>query len=122
MGGVVARVYVQMLGGRERIRSLVTIGSPHRGSWWAYCNPFAGSKELRPGSELLSTLAESEGTLGALPLLAIHSPLDTSIIPYTSGIWARAMNKRFWGQFHPFMPYSRGVRSAVWEFLQHHGV
>jgi triacylglycerol lipase len=118
MGGVVVRCYAQMLGGNERIRSLTAIASPHQGSLWAYLNPFRGARGLQPKSEILRALQESEHTLKHLPILAVHTPLDTMIVPYTSAIWVRAENKRFWWQLHPFMPYSPRIRAVVWEFLE----
>jgi triacylglycerol lipase len=63
-------------------------------------------------------LQDSEETLAHLPILAIHTPLDTMIVPSTSAIWARAENKRFWLHFHPFMAYSMKIRGVVWEFLE----
>jgi triacylglycerol lipase len=118
MGGVVARVYAQMLGGSERVRSLTAIASPHEGSLWAYLNPFRGTRDLQPRSKILRALRETEQILAHLPLLAMHTPLDTMIVPYTSAIWARAENKRFWVQFHPFMAFSPRIRAAVWAFLE----
>ena len=35
MGGLVSRYYVQRLGGMERVRRLITISAPHRGTLWA---------------------------------------------------------------------------------------
>lgn len=117
MGGIVARVYLQRLGGTERVKKTVTIGSPHHGSLWGYLHWGKGAQELRPNSDFLRELQGTEAMLDTMPLLAIHTPLDTSIVPYTSGIWKRARNKRFWRQFHPFMPYSRKIRAEVWKFL-----
>ncbi len=34
-GGLIARYYVQNLGGSKRVRHLVTLGTPHRGTWMA---------------------------------------------------------------------------------------
>ncbi len=33
MGGLVSRVYVQMLGGHRRVDRLITLGTPHHGTW-----------------------------------------------------------------------------------------
>src|SRR5262245_66294606 len=34
-GGLIGRYYVQKLGGAFRVRHLVTLGTPHRGTLWA---------------------------------------------------------------------------------------
>ncbi len=117
MGGVIARYYAQVIGGRERLASLTTIGSPHYGSVWAYMLPLPGCRELRPQSALLQTLQETERVLDGLPLFAVSTPLDTMILPPSSAVWERASNMRFAIQFHPFMPYSRRVRGAVMDFI-----
>src|SRR5262249_55405313 len=35
-GGLIGRYYVQKLDGARRVRHLVTLGTPHRGTRWAY--------------------------------------------------------------------------------------
>ena len=42
MGGLVARYYVQRLGGHERVHTLVTLGTPQRGTRWARALPPSG--------------------------------------------------------------------------------
>lgn len=57
MGGVVARTYVSLFGGAERVRHLVTIGSPHHGTSMAKLGLGWPTVELDASSELLRTLA-----------------------------------------------------------------
>ncbi len=58
LGGLIARYYVQRLHGDARVRTLVTLGTPHGGTLTAYLLPTSLTRQLRPGSELLSELAE----------------------------------------------------------------
>lgn len=58
LGGLIARYYVQRLHGDARVRTLVTLGTPHSGTLAAYLLPTPLTKQLRPGSELLEELAE----------------------------------------------------------------
>jgi pimeloyl-ACP methyl ester carboxylesterase len=60
MGGIVARV-ARMLEPSTPIRRAVFLNCPHRGSLLAYAAPFAGVKQLRPGSALMGQLAEAAG-------------------------------------------------------------
>ncbi|MET9620946.1 MULTISPECIES: alpha/beta fold hydrolase [unclassified Streptomyces] len=59
LGGLIARYYVQRLGGDARVRTLVTLGTPHAGTTVA---PLASAhplvRQMRPGSEVLRELAE----------------------------------------------------------------
>ena len=57
LGGVIARYYVQRLGGSAHVDTLVTLGSPHSGTLGAYLIPTALGRQLRPGSPPLTELA-----------------------------------------------------------------
>lgn len=57
LGGIVARWYVQEMGGDARVETLVTLGSPHAGTTAANVLPISVVRQLRPGSEILRTLA-----------------------------------------------------------------
>jgi pimeloyl-ACP methyl ester carboxylesterase len=57
MGGLIARYYVTRLGGDERVHTLVTLGTPHHGTYLAYGWPSQITKQLRPGSPLMRELA-----------------------------------------------------------------
>jgi triacylglycerol lipase len=59
LGGLIARYYVQRLGGDARVHTLVTLGTPHAGTEVARPFrrlPLAG--QLTPGSSVLRELAE----------------------------------------------------------------
>ncbi|GHH86271.1 esterase/lipase family protein [Streptomyces capitiformicae] len=57
LGGLIARYYVQRLGGDHRVRTLVTLGTPHGGTQaipLANAHPIV--RQMRPGSEVLEEL------------------------------------------------------------------
>jgi pimeloyl-ACP methyl ester carboxylesterase len=57
LGGLIARYYVQRLGGDIRVGTLVTLGTPHSGTRvvpLANAHPIV--RQMRPGSELLDEL------------------------------------------------------------------
>ncbi|MFG3100357.1 esterase/lipase family protein [Streptomyces sp. NPDC048182] len=58
LGGLIARYYVQRLGGDLRVRTLVTLGTPHAGTRvvpLADAHPIV--RQMRPGSAVLAELA-----------------------------------------------------------------
>ena len=57
LGGLIARYYVQRLGGDERVHTLVTLGTPHGGSLHAHLLPVRLCRQLCPGSDLMQELA-----------------------------------------------------------------
>ena len=58
LGGLIARYYVTRLGGDARVHTLVTLGTPHQGTYTAYAWPSRLTRQLRPGSPLMRELAE----------------------------------------------------------------
>ncbi len=59
LGGLIARYYVQRLGGHARVDFVVTVATPHRGTRAAWLlSPLPLVRQLRPDSELYAELAE----------------------------------------------------------------
>jgi len=59
LGGLIARYYVQRLGGDSRVRTLVTLGTPHSGTRVApLANAHPIVRQMRPGSEVLEELTQ----------------------------------------------------------------
>ncbi len=84
LGGLIARYYVQRLDGSQRVHTLVTLGTPHSGTWPAYGLPVQLCRQLRPGSELYAELALP--TPGCRTrFVAYWSDLDQIVIPHTNG-------------------------------------
>ncbi|CAM5258572.1 lipase [Streptomyces spiroverticillatus] len=58
LGGLIARYYTQRLGGDTRVRTLVTLGTPHEGTRIAppmSAHPLV--RQMRPGSSVIAELA-----------------------------------------------------------------
>lgn len=80
MGGLVARYYVQRLGGDKRVHTLVTLGTPHAGTVPARFFPHSVSQQMRPGSDIVRELEEPAAGCRTR-MVAIWSDLDQVIIP-----------------------------------------
>jgi pimeloyl-ACP methyl ester carboxylesterase len=83
MGGLVARYYVQRLGGDERVHTLVTLGSPHEGTAPAYLLPHPLVRQLRPDSDVVRELAEPAPDCRTR-FVAVWSDLDQLMVPKQS--------------------------------------
>jgi len=80
LGGLIARYYVQRLGGDERVHTLVTMGTPHAGTLPAYLWPTGLCRQLRPGSDLYAELARPAP--GCRTRFIVYwSDLDQMIVP-----------------------------------------
>jgi triacylglycerol lipase len=80
MGGLVARYYVQCLGGDARVHTLVTLGTPHAGTRAAKLVPHALARQLCPGSDLVRELAEPAPGCRTR-MLSVWSDLDQLMVP-----------------------------------------
>jgi hypothetical protein len=80
MGGIVARYYVQRLGGDARVHTLVTLGSPHQGTRAARLLPAGVCRQMGPNSDLMTELAEPAPQCRTR-FLAFWSDLDALISP-----------------------------------------
>lgn len=79
LGGIIARYYVQCLGGDARVGTLVTLGSPHAGSQLARMAPLLVGRQLRPNSELMRELAAPARC--STRFVAIYSDRDAVVVP-----------------------------------------
>lgn len=81
LGGLIARYYVQRLGGHRRIRTLVTLGTPHAGTELARMGQLMPIvRQLRPTSDLIAELAEPAPEVPTR-FVAFYSDLDQLILP-----------------------------------------
>ena len=122
LGGVVARYYVQVMGGDARVHTLVTLGSPHAGTWAAHLLPSRLVRQLRPGSALLAELAApSPGC--RTRFVAFWSDLDQLIVPSSSARIDHpdlaARNVRLRGVGHMSLPIDGRVVHAIATLLAH---
>jgi hypothetical protein len=80
MGGIVARYYVQRMGGDARVHTLVTLGSPHAGTVAARLLPRGVGRQLRPSSDVVAELAEPAAGCRTR-FVCFWSDLDVLIAP-----------------------------------------
>jgi pimeloyl-ACP methyl ester carboxylesterase len=81
LGGVVARVYLQQLGGARRVGSCISLGTPHRGTYNAYWVTSRVGRELRPDSALLARLEATRGRAARVRFASIVAGSDNIVIP-----------------------------------------
>lgn len=80
MGGVVARCYVQRFGGFDTVDTVVSLGTPHRGTHAASIGVGTAIRQLRPGSRLLQSLEETARP-SQVRWISFYSDLDVLIMP-----------------------------------------
>ena len=84
IGGVIARSWIQQLGGQRRTRRFISLGSPQQGTWTAQPWPrrlFPGLADLRCGSALLQELNSDLEGLRGVECHSFYSALDLAVLP-----------------------------------------
>jgi pimeloyl-ACP methyl ester carboxylesterase len=121
LGGLVARYYAQRLGGDARVRTLVTMGTPHGGTRAVPAlTPHPLARQMRPGSDVLRELAQPAPGCGTR-FVAFWSDLDEVMIPVESArldhpdLWVR--NVKVSGVGHLSLPVHGSVAAEVRQAL-----
>jgi len=103
MGGLVARYYLQELGGAARCDALYAVATPHHGTSMALFEGGKGSNQMMPGSDFLKELDRTEDRLATMRVVSYHSPYDLVIFPTSSGTLGHGENISVPVLAHPLM-------------------
>ncbi|MEU1485186.1 alpha/beta fold hydrolase [Streptomyces sp. NPDC005752] len=125
LGGLIARYYVQRLGGDRRVRTLVTLGTPHGGTAAA---PLAGAhpivRQMRSGSDLIEELRRPAPNCRTR-FISFWSELDRVMLPVETACVDHpdldAVNVRVTGIGHLALPVHPAVASAIRQALESDG-
>ncbi|MFM7548107.1 MAG: esterase/lipase family protein [Cyanobacteriota bacterium] len=84
MGGVIARSWIQLLGGHRRSRRFHCVGSHQRGTWTAQPVPaqlLRGIADMKRGSSLLRQLDADLSTLEPVDCRSYYCRTDLTVVP-----------------------------------------
>lgn len=104
MGGLICRTYLQYFGGLARTRRLVTLATPHRGTYMAYLLKRPACYQMRPGSDFLSRLNADLSPLEQIAFTSIWTPLDLTIVPADHSALPVGKMVPILSPFHPTLP------------------
>ncbi|MEZ3177501.1 alpha/beta fold hydrolase [Streptomyces pimonensis] len=121
LGGLIARYYVQRLGGDARVRTLVTLGTPHSGTRVApLANAHPIVRQMRPGSPVLEELARPAPGCRT-HFVAFWSDLDHIMDPLESACVEHpdltSVNVRVSGVGHLALPVHPTVATRIRQAL-----
>lgn len=100
MGGLICRSYLQQYGGLARTERLITVATPHQGTWTAYSFNRPASIQMRPGSAFLAALNRDLTALQQVNFTSIWTPLDLTILPASSSCLPVGEMIQVWSPFH----------------------
>ncbi|MFF7332880.1 esterase/lipase family protein [Streptomyces sp. NPDC090306] len=121
LGGLIARYYVQRLGGDLRVRTLVTLGTPHSGTRVApLANAHPIVRQMRPGSDVVEELTRPAPGCRTR-FVSFWSDLDHLMDPLESARVEHpdllARNVRVSGVGHLALPVHPAVAAGIREAL-----
>jgi pimeloyl-ACP methyl ester carboxylesterase len=112
MGGIAARLALRDPAIAGRVQTLVTLGTPHSGTYLARFAATDVTLDLRPKSPLMDTLSKlAEGEPKDVRIVAMWSPADVFILPAEGAQLAGAENIELAGFTH----YSYLMRRRGWK-------
>ena len=117
LGGLIARYYVQLLGGDEHVHTVVTLGTPHEGTVTAHLlRPLPVAAELTPGSGVIEEL-RAPAPHCRTRFLAFRGDHDVLVLPPGRGelrhpdLWAE--NILVTGAGHVTLPVHPAVIARI---------
>ncbi|MBT2507156.1 alpha/beta fold hydrolase [Streptomyces sp. ISL-98] len=122
LGGLIARYYVQRLGGDIRVRTLVTLGTPHSGTTVAPpMNAHPIVRQMRPGSDVIEELRRPAPGCRTR-FVSFWSDLDQLMLPVETACVTHqdliVQNVRVTGIGHLALPVHPAVAVGIRQALQ----
>jgi len=117
MGGLVARAYLRRHG-PAKVSTVMTIGTPHRGSVHAWLFPGVCLGQLRPGNTWLAELNRGEAVPRGVRVVSLWSWHDSMVAPQTSAQLDGAVNIALSGIGHNALVANPRVFALVAEELK----
>jgi hypothetical protein len=81
LGGVIARVYIEELGGSRKVDRCISLGTPHMGTYNSYWINTKVGKDLRPDSDLMKRLSRPKKSPSQVKFTSIVGGSDNIVIP-----------------------------------------
>jgi triacylglycerol esterase/lipase EstA (alpha/beta hydrolase family) len=120
MGGLVARAWLRSRAshrrsdGTEEAARLITIGTPHRGTWLAGFARTPNAREMRIGSPWLTALAAREPPTLPNLITSWWSECDQIVYPPPTGVYPGSEAKQLRGTGHIALT----AREEVWKEIR----
>jgi triacylglycerol esterase/lipase EstA (alpha/beta hydrolase family) len=118
MGGLAARIWWAQDPSARRLHRLITIGSPHQGTWMAKFGWGTNARQMRPQSAWLVALRAQEGVEHAKKTLCFYSDCDNLIMPSAAATLPGADNRQVTGAGHVAMVDHPDVFAAALDAAQ----
>jgi triacylglycerol esterase/lipase EstA (alpha/beta hydrolase family) len=118
MGGLAARAWLRARDADARVRHIVTIGTPHHGTWPARFSHVANGRQMRQGGLWLRQLAQDEPPQRAARFTCWYSSCDNIVFPASTATLRGALNHHVAGVAHMALAVSPAVMVQTLDSLR----
>ncbi|MCZ2499219.1 permease [Xylophilus sp. Kf1] len=113
MGGLVVRDWLRAGRHHDRVARVITLGSPHRGTWLARHARHGSGLQMRQGSAWLAALADAEEPALLTRFSCWYSNCDNVVFPASCGTLPWADNRLVPGLAHVALAFDRRLMDQV---------
>lgn len=113
MGGLAVRAWWRVLGEARRVAHVVTIATPHRGTWLARFSRRANGRQMQLQAGWLRDLEAHEQQHPLPPLTCWYSNCDNVVFPPATATLPQAGNRFMPGEAHVALAFHPAVREGT---------
>lgn len=115
MGGLAARAWLAATHGHDRVHHVITIGSPHHGTWLGRFSHMVNGSQMRLGSDWIQALESRGATAHRDNFTCWYSNCDNIVFPVATATLPGADNRLIRGVAHVELAFDRRVMDASLE-------
>jgi hypothetical protein len=117
MGGLAVRAWMRDFDGDARSHGVVTVGTPHHGTWLGRCGRAPNTQQMCRQSPWLQALAAAEPGQRYQRFTCFYGHCDNVVFPASTATLPGADNRHLRGQAHVHMLQHPAVLDAVLQRL-----
>lgn len=118
MGGLAARAWLRDVGDASLVHRIVTIGTPHRGTWLARFSRTRNGDQMRRGGAWLAQLERDEAARPRPPFTCWYSDSDNIVFPVETATLPGADNRLVKGAAHVQLAFVPEVIAGTLQLLE----
>ena len=118
MGGLAARAWLRDAKDASLVHRVVTIGTPHRGTWLARFSRTRNGDQMRQGGAWLAQLERDEASRPLPPFTCWYSDCDNIVFPVETATLPSADNRLVKGAAHVQLGFVQEVIAGTLQLLE----